>query len=182
MKSLTIWNTKNTYGTISKFLHWLIAICVILLLCAGVSFSYLPDGSIFNVVMMLHKSLGITVLGLILLRLLWRLINITPTLPALTPRWEYGAIRFVQFFFYFLLIAMPITGVVMSVAKSYPLPFWGLTTFTLSFIPKDPSLGHLMAHWHYYLAWSIALFIVIHTLAALKHHWIDKDDVLKRMI
>lgn len=175
-------NTISTYGSVSKCLHWLIAISVILMLLAGLSFRYLPKGATFGTVMFLHKSLGVTLLGLIILRLLWRSINVVPALPINTPHWESILIRLVHYLFYAFVIVMPITGIVMTLAKNHPLSFWGITNINLSFIPKNEALGHFMAQWHLYFAWGLFGLIVLHTLAALKHHFVNKDDVLKRML
>ena len=178
---MCIRNTKDTYGSVAKFFHWLIAVLVFIMLAAGVSFNYLPKGAFFSALMFIHKSTGVTILGLIILRLLWRWMNPLPNLPLSMPLWQKYAARSVHFLFYLLLIAMPITGIVMTLAAGYGVPFWGIATIHWDSIPKYKPLSHLMADWHEYLAWTIVAFITLHTLAALKHHFIDKDNVLKRM-
>lgn len=175
-------NTRNSYGSVSKFLHWLIALSVIAMLLAGMSFSYLPKSEFRHTLVYIHKSAGITILGLMIIRLLWRWINTTPALPQKTARWEHSATHIVQYLFYITVIAIPVTGVVMSVAGGHPLPFWWIANVPLPFIPANTGLSHTMYTWHGYLAWTIAGLIVIHTLAALKHHFVNKDDVLKRMM
>ncbi len=174
-------NTKESYGSVSKFFHWLIALLVVIMLCAGVSFSYLPKGNLFNTIMFIHKSTGVTILGLIILRLLWRWINPLPRLPMEMPFWQIAAARCVHFLFYLLLIAMPITGIVLTLAAGYQVPFWGIAHIHLAIIIKYKPLAELMDAWHEYLAWTIAAFLVIHTLAALTHHYVKKDNVLRRM-
>ncbi|OGT43935.1 MAG: hypothetical protein A3F13_00635 [Gammaproteobacteria bacterium RIFCSPHIGHO2_12_FULL_40_19] len=174
-------NTKETYGAVSKILHWLIAVLVLIMLIAGVSFNYLPKGPFFSLLMFIHKSTGVTILGLMIFRLLWHWTNPLPRFPLSMPQWQKYAARSVHFLFYLLLIAMPITGIVMTLAAGYHVPFWGIANIHWDAIPKYKALSELMANWHLYLAWTIAIFIVLHTLAALKHHVIDKDNVLKRM-
>ena len=175
-------NTQNSYGAVSKTFHWVIAVLVIIMLCAGVSFHYLTRGSsVFNVIMFIHKSTGVTILGLMILRLFWRWINPNPIFPIDMPTWQKIAARVVHLLFYVVLIAMPITGIIMSLAAGYPVPFWGLGNLHLAFIIKNKSLAEFMFHSHNYLAWTIAVLIVIHTLASLKHYFIDKDNVMQRM-
>jgi cytochrome b561 len=174
-------NTNETYGVVAKFLHWLIAILVVIMLCAGVSFNYLPNGNFMNTLIFIHKSTGVTILGLMVLRLLWSTMNPVPAFPLTMPRWEKIAARFTHSIFFVLIIAMPITGIFMSLAAGYTVPFWGITTVHLTFVPKNKALAAFMANWHTYLAWTIAAFIALHTLAALKHHYKDKDSILKRM-
>src|SRR3990167_10183317 len=140
-------NSIESYGFVSKILHWLIALLVLVMLVVGASFGYLPD-NIVDILMPIHKSMGVTILGLMVVRLVWRLANPVPRLPKKMPRWQMILAKSVHHLFYLLLIAMPITGIVMTLAKGYSLPFWSFGNIELSFIPKDLALGHLMAHWH----------------------------------
>ncbi len=174
-------NTEKTYGTVSKMLHWLIALMVLVMLAVGVSFSYLPKNTV-GFLMPIHKSSGITLLILMVLRLIWRWFNPTPRLPKHMKNWEIFTARLVHALFYVLLIVMPITGIVMTLSAGYPLPFWTFGNIQFAFIPLNKALSHVMADWHEYLAWTIGVFFVLHTLAALKHHFYDKDDVLRRIV
>jgi cytochrome b561 len=175
-------NTNERYGSVAKFLHWLIALLVVIMLCAGVSFNYLPAGRVFDALMFVHKSTGVTILILIVLRLLWRFTNPTPRFPSTTPFWQKRAARIVHILFYLLLIAMPLTGIIMTLSAGYRVPLWGICTVHLSAFGPNKPLAMLMAAWHRTLAWTIAIFIVIHVLAAIKHHFYDKDGVLTRML
>ncbi|MCX7125211.1 MAG: cytochrome b [Gammaproteobacteria bacterium] len=177
-----IHNTHHSYGSVTKFLHWLIALLVLLMLCVGVSFSYLPHSPFSSFLMQIHKSTGITILFLMAIRLFWRWMNPTPALPKKTPLWEHIAIRVVHYLFYLVIIAMPITGIIMTMAGSHPLAFWWLFNIHLPFIPEDKALSRFMFNWHNYLAWTVTALIVLHTLAALKHHFINKNNILKRMM
>lgn len=174
-------NTPETYGLVSKILHWLIAVMVLGMLIVGVSFNYLPENMV-KMLIPIHKSTGVTLLGLMVLRLLWRLTNPVPNLPTTMPRWQMITARAVHHLFYLLLIAMPITGIVMTLSGGHPLRFWSFGDIHLAFIPLDKSLSYLMFNWHDYLAWTIFALFVLHTAAALKHHFWDKDDVLRRML
>lgn len=173
-------NTKEQFGLISKTLHWLIALCVIVLLMVGVSFNFLPRDSIGTLIF-IHKSAGITVLGLMLIRLMWQLINPYPEFPHTMPFIEKILARFVHGLLYVAVIAMPITGIVMSLAAGYTAPFWGLFSIHLPFITENGALKVLMVEWHKYLAWTIFALLMIHTVATLKHHYINKDGILRRI-
>ena len=177
---MTILNTKKTYGVVSKLLHWLIAILVLGLLCVGVAFSYIPK-ELEKMLMPYHKSAGVTLLILMIVRLCWTLVNPSPRLPETMSFLEKFAAKFMVFLLYVVVIAMCLSGIVMTLAGGHPLPFWSFGEIHLSFIPLDKSLSSFVRPWHTYLAWTIFALFVIHTLAALKHHFIDHDDVLKRM-
>lgn len=174
-------NTTETYGAVSKFLHWLIALLVLVMLIVGTSFNYLPEGPFLRFLIQVHKSTGVTILGIMIIRLLWRWTNPYPRLPNTMRLWEKITAHIVHFLLYLLLIAMPITGIVMTLSGGYQVPFWWLGNIHLDFIPKYKPLSQLMAEWHEYLAWTIVVFAVLHTVAALKHHFIDKDNVMIRM-
>ena len=97
------------------------------------------------------------------------------------PQWERLLTQWTHALFYITLILMPTTGVIMSFAAGYPIQFWWLATIHLTWIPKNKTLVDLMVSVHGYLAWTISALIVIHILGALKHHFINKDNVLLRM-
>ena len=173
-------NSTETYGFISKLLHGLIALIVLIMLVMGVSFDYIPK-NIEIVLMPIHKSLGVTLLFLMFFRLIWWCANPVPQLPNHMKHWEKILARLVHGLFYILLILMPLTGIVMTLAGGHPLPFWSMGEIHLSFIPLNKALSHWMNAWHAYLAWIIFALFFLHTVAALKHHFIDKDGLLKRM-
>lgn len=178
---MPIYNSSTTYGSVARWLHWLIALMVILMLCGGLLFSYLPKSDFRNTLMFVHKSTGVTLLILMFVRLLWRWANPYPQLPNTMHLFEKITARTVHLLFYLLLIIMPLTGLVMSMAAGYPVPFWGVISIHWSFIPTDKLLAHWMKSWHLYLAWTIFIFIVLHTFAALIHQLFYKDNVLTRM-
>ncbi|MDP1574524.1 MAG: cytochrome b [Coxiellaceae bacterium] len=178
---MTIFNTEKMYSNVSKLLHRVTAIIVLGLLCLGVAFSYIPK-DIEKMLMPYHKSAGVTLLILMLVRLVWTLINPSPRLPTRMAFIEKAAAKLVHFLLYFVVIMMCISGVIMTLAGGHLLPFWGFGDIHLAFIPLDKALSHLVRPWHTYLAWTIFGLLIIHTLAALKHHFYDHDDVLKRMV
>lgn len=177
---MPIRNTYDMYGSVAKFFHWFIAIFVVLMLCVGVSFGYLPKGDFRNFLVNVHKSLGVTILCFMVLRLLWRLTNKTPTMPFNMPRWQILFAKYTHILLYVLVMLMPLTGIIMSTASGHPVVFWWLWTIHLSWIPHDKNLGNFMFDLHGYIAWALSLLIGIHSLAAL-HHFINQDTIFKRM-
>lgn len=175
-------NTDTSYGSIAKFFHWTVALLVIVMILMGISFGYLPRNIFRSFLMQIHKSLGVTILILMVLRLCWHLISKRPKLPSDTKKWELHVIQWTHALLYATVIAMPITGIVMSTAAGYPVHFWWFATLRVDWIPKNATLANIMNTSHTVLAWIISILIVLHALAALKHHFINKDNVLKSMM
>jgi cytochrome b561 len=172
-------NDELRWGAVAKFLHWAIAL---LILGNGV-FGLLMDLARTPMQevkwLALHKSIGLTVLALLLLRVLWRAFNRPPReLPA--PRWQLWAARLVHGALYLLVAALPLSGWWFNSVRGYPLQYFKL--FNLPAIAaKDPELRSLAHEVHEYLFWVLLLVLVAHVGAALKHHVFDQDDVLLRM-
>lgn len=178
---MSLRNTTSHYGSVSKFFHWVIAVWILLMLAIGISFNYLPKGNLMGFLMLIHKSSGVTLLVLMLLRLLWRSANPRPILPKKMPQWEIFATRWTHGLFYVVVFVMTLSGIVMSYAAGYPVNFWGLGVIPLPFIMKSKALSMLMAECHEYAAWTLGALIAFHVAGALKHYYVDKDDVLQRM-
>jgi cytochrome b561 len=172
---------KTAYSPGVKFLHWLIALLVIVMLCVGFLLDSLPDGY-QSTAYMLHKSTGITILFLMIIRFIWVHISGRPPLPETMKSWEKLLSRFVQYSFYALLILMPLSGWILSVAADRIPVFFNLFKAPLPWITPDKSLADFMGETHEVIAWIIIVFLTLHILGALKHHFIDKDRVLKTML
>lgn len=128
-----------------------------------------------------HKEVGILILELVILRIIWRLYNILPELPKQMPMLEKLAARSAHLLFYGFMIVMPLTGWLMSSAAGLQVSFFGLFLLP-NLIGPDPSMMHFLQGVHGWLGYSLIALIGLHTAAALKHHFINKDDVLRRMI
>jgi len=174
-------NTNETYGSVTKWLHWLIAILVIGMLILGLVLTQVEKGVLRNELMWLHKSIGMTVLLIVVFRILWRFSNRQPTLPLTVPLWEQTASRFMHFLLYLVLFAMPISGWMMSSFGGHPVIFWGWFDAALPLGQYRP-WAHQFSNAHFVIAWVMTGLIIVHTTAALKHHFIDKDYVLRRML
>jgi len=184
-------NSRDRYGAVAMTLHWLLAAAILFMLWLGLFMTSLEDSDprtfpLFQV----HKSIGLTILILSVARLLWRLANPAPPPPAHSPRWERIAARAVHALFYVLMIAVPLMGwaTVSSAPLAVPTQWFGLFEWphipVLADLPRaqkrliEPSL----AGTHGALAFSMLVLAGLHAAAALKHHFRDRDDVLKRML
>lgn len=126
----------------------------------------------------LHKSLGVTVLLLILFRVYWRLTHPAPEYPASMKPWEKTAADLVHKGLYLLMLAIPVTGILMSLYSKFGLLWFGIPLFEGL---DDPVLRDTFKEAHAVLAWIMIALIVLHVLAAIKHKVIDKDDIMARM-
>lgn len=173
-------NTHNSYGTISKAFHWGMAALVLAMLGIGFFMGGMPASLTKLKTYNLHKSLGVTVLALVVLRMLWHLYAPRPALLALHA-WERLAARAGHAALYFFMLAMPLSGWAMSAAAGRPVSFFGL--FTLPDIaPANPAIQRICHDIHEICALGLLAMVAAHFAAALKHHIIDKDDTLRRML
>jgi len=170
----------KSYPPSIKFLHWLIALIVITMLAGSFFLEDLPkqfQGSAY----MLHKSFGLTILFLMILRLIVVWIKGKPQLPVTTSSFEKKLAHLVQYSFYLFLILMPFCGWIMSVAANKTPSYFGFFSLPLPIAPNK-NLAMLMNQSHKTIAWILIVLLVFHVAGAIKHHFIDKDVVLKRML
>ena len=178
---MSIRNTRERWGSLSQFLHWLIVALIALQAALGLTGIMLPLGLEKLAVLARHKSIGITILGLATLRLLWRWLNPTPPLPLNLGPHERLLARFTHAALYALLFAMPITGWMMSSARGFPVSWFNLYQLP-DLVPKSQTLYDAMVTTHAALAIALAVTVTVHIAAALKHHFVLKDDTLRRML
>ena len=173
-------NSHDQYGWIARLLHWLVFILVVGMLLGGVLLSVLPAGGFRGVVVGLHKSVGVLVLLLMIARLLWRRFNPRPVDLEAVPLFRYLA-HVLHIGLYTLLFVQPLSGIFMSQAFGYPVSVFGL--FSLPpLIWQSPGLGTVFRDIHGATAGVLTVAILIHAAAALKHHFIDQDRTLLRML
>lgn len=177
---LPIKNTKEHYGLMAILLHWLMALLIIGLLILGLYMVSLPIGLQKLKLYGWHKEFGVLVLGLVIIRITWRYTNITPLLTPYLPLWEVIAARCTHWIFYFLMLALPLTGWFMSSAAGLPVSFFGLFVLP-SPVAANETLRILLQEVHEWLGYAIIAFICLHVAAALKHHFINKDDIMRRI-
>lgn len=176
---MQIKNSLSRYGFIAIALHWIIAILIIALLALGLYMVALPISLEKLKLYGWHKEYGILALMLAMLRIMWRLANITPLLSL--PLWERLAARTVHWAFYGFMFAMPITGWLITSAAGLPVSFFGLFVLP-DLVSANNDQMKLFQEIHEWLGYGLIATIVLHTCAALKHHFINKDDILRRML
>jgi cytochrome b561 len=169
------------YGLGLRILHWLTALCMFIVIPLA---WYMTELDRHNPVregwFNLHKSIGLTVLLLTLIRVLTRLSNAAPPLPERIPSIERTLARIGHGLLYVILFAMPISGYVNSYGGGHPVNwFWLFQVPTV--IPADHSLGHVAGQIHGLLAWATYVLIAGHVLAVIYHQLIQRVDILSRM-
>lgn len=169
----------NRYTRIARLLHWGIATLILVNLFLGFLHGVLPRAMM---AMPVHKSIGMTVLALTLVRILWRLTHRPPSLPATLPRWEHVGAVLVHGVFYAFMILLPLSGWIMSSAGTYPLNWFFLFDLPKFAVVKTDALYGLSHHVHEGLPWLWITLILLHVGAAFRHHFVMKDDVLRRML
>jgi cytochrome b561 len=169
------------YTAVAKTFHWVIAGLIVTQFVLANMADDLPLGARKLALLARHKSFGMTVLMLAILRLLWRLKNPPPPLPSGMTPLERLLARGTHMAFYVLLFAMPLTGWTMSSAKNYSVSWFGLFTWPNLIGSNEQAFTFLRAT-HHILSDVLFVIAVLHILAALKHHFWNRDDVLKRML
>jgi cytochrome b561 len=169
------------YGAVAQAFHWIIAALVVTQFVLANLEGGLPLGAHKLALIARHKSVGMTVLMLAVLRLLWRLKHPPPELPSGMTHLERVLARGTHWAFYLLLFAMPLTGWMMSSAKNYSVSWFGWFTWP-NLIGKNEAAFNLLHSTHEILSDILFVIAVLHILAALKHHFWNKDNVLLRML
>lgn len=177
---MTLRNTTYRWGAVAQFLHWLIVALLILQVTLALLAGEL-HGMPKLAMLARHKSVGLTIMALAVLRLVWRWINPTPPLPPTLKSYERGLARFTHALLYVLLFALPLSGWTMSSARGFPVSWFGFFQLP-DLVPKNKTLYDALVDTHALLACLLAAVVVLHVAAALKHHFILRDDVLKRML
>lgn len=172
---------RNRYSVVSLVLHWVIAVAVltqVLLVTAHEA----TEGPISREFINLHKSVGLTILVLTLARIGWRLANPAIALPAEMPRWQKLLARATHVLFYVALIAMPLTGWLASSAGGRDIVWFGLFDWPLLPVSGGREAARGFMEIHGLVVKGLYVLIALHILGALKHQFINRDNVLHRMI
>lgn len=174
-------NSAEKYGAVAKTLHWLIALMIFAMIGLGLYMGELPRGPQQYEIIQLHKSTGLLLLALVVLRILWRLTNPQPPLPLTTKGYEKGLAHLVHFLLYVAMIVFPMSGWIMISASDFPTgEVYGLFTIP-DLIGTDREIGNIAGEVHETMLWVIAALLALHIVGALFHHFVRKDDVLRRM-
>lgn len=178
------------YSGVAIALHWLLAIAILAMIPLGGTMHDMPDGAEKFALYQLHKSIGITILLLTLVRLGWRLTHKPPPLPLAMPAWQRVAARASHVAFYVLMLGIPLAG--WAIVSASP---WNIPTLLYGAVPWPhlPMLADLAPHAkkaaenlakavHETGVLLLLILLAVHVLAALKHRLLDKDGVLERML
>lgn len=174
-------DTENSYGGVSKLNHWLIGLLIIGMLASGLIIEDMPKGPEKFALLGLHKSFGFTVLVLASWRILWRLRMGFPKAAEGMQKWEVAAGHAVHGFLMLFGVIMPVAGLLMGAAAGYPTAVFGLFTIP-AFAEKNALIGTIAGFTHSVGGKLFIALIILHILAGLKHHFINKDNTLRRMI
>ena len=171
----------DRYSTVAIALHW--GIAVLVLMQIGLYFAAdAVEGPAARTFIDVHKASGLSILVLTLLRLLWRVRHPAPSLPAATPGWQRYLARITQTLFYVVLIALPLGGWAASSAAQRPIDWFGLFNWPLLPIEGGRAVSRQLMDVHELVMKGMYALVALHVLAALKHQFVDKDNVLHRMI
>jgi len=178
---MTAANPAARYGAPLRLLHWTIAAIIVAAIALGVAAWFMQPGSPPRVAALtIHKSLGMTALFLVVLRVVWRLTaGAPPYSQALGRLSRYGA-HAVHVALYALMLAMPISGYLASVAGGHDAPWFGLFAFPAA-VGKSEALSHRAGFAHFSFAWAIVAALALHLAGAAWHAWVRRDDVFARM-
>ncbi|MDX8399961.1 MAG: cytochrome b [Gallionellaceae bacterium] len=168
------------YSKTAVMLHWLMALLIFVAFPLGMYMHGLRLSPIKLQLYSYHKWLGVTVFAFAILRLAWRATHTPPALPAVLPHWQKVASQTTHYLLYVLIFVVPLSGWLMSSAKGFKTVWFGVLPLP-DLLAKNKALGHLLTTVHESLNYILLALVVMHVAAALKHHFIDKDDVLKRM-
>lgn len=170
------------YTKTAMFFHWLLALFIIATFICGAVMVDMPGITPDKLrYYSWHKWAGITILGLTGLRLLWRLGHPAPEYPASMPNWQKQAASGLHIFLYVLIFCIPISGYLYSLSSGIPVVYFGVWSMPVIMDPNS-ELKPLLKEVHFVLNMILLAAFSMHVLAALKHHFIDRDEVMKRML
>jgi cytochrome b561 len=173
-------NDRAGWGSVARFFHWLMALAIIGNGIFGLWMGGLAPSLAKINTFALHKSIGLTVLALFALRVVWRLYDRRPP-DEPGPRWQQWAAHGVHFLLYAIIVAIPLSGWYFNSAHGYPLQWFKLFNLP-ALTAKNDDTAHIAIAVHEYLFWFLLLVLVAHVGAALWHHIVVRDNVLRRML
>lgn len=174
-------NTSNSFGSVAKVFHWLMALMIIGMFIVGFVMSSMPSSSMKFALYGMHKATGFVLFILVVLRLSWRFINPVPRLPTSLHSVHYKLAKLSPLALYIMIFLMTLSGYIMSNAAGYPISVYGLFTVP-NIIPKSPNLSKIASTIHVYSAFLFIAILTLHVSAALYHHFILKTNILLRML
>ena len=174
-------NTSEAYGSVAKFLHWAIVLLIVPQYFLADAADELEAGAEKLQLLNWHKSLGLTVLLLALVRIAWKVINRPHPAPLGDVIWQRKAATAGHVLLYALILLQPVTGWIMSSAAGSPISLFGWVSFP-ALVAKDHALHETFEAVHESVFYVLLAVALVHIAAALYHHWVLKDNVLRRML
>jgi cytochrome b561 len=174
-------NSAERWGPVSKLLHWSIVALIIAQFVLAEAAEDLPDGIEKLATLARHKSIGMLILGLALARIAWRLASPGPKSSPTWPKWQRTASGMSHGLLYLLVLLQPLSGWLMSSAANYPVSFFGWFQFP-NLLSASEQAAEFFEEFHEVLATGLLVVAIVHALAALYHHFLLKDEVLRRML
>jgi cytochrome b561 len=168
------------YTPVAKLLHWLTAVLVLGMLGVGLWMVGLPIGLTKLYVYAWHKWIGLTVLVLAVLRLMWRIYRAPPPLPATVTAWERRLAPWGHAALLVLLLAMPVSGWLMSSAAGVSVRWFGMIDLP-DLVPRDPLTFEMLRTLHHWLAWTLMAVLALHVAAVVHHDLLRRDGIFRRM-
>lgn len=173
------------YSTPAIVLHWLLGAALVAVFVLGIYMHDLPFSPQRLKLYNWHKWAGVAILALSVLRLVWRLTHRPPALPpavaSAMPAWQHMAHHATHHALYALFFIVPLVGWAYSSAAGFPVVFLGVLPLP-DFVPADKALAELIKPWHEIAAFALAALVLVHVGAAAKHHLMDRDGLLWRMV
>lgn len=173
-------DTREKFSPVTVALHWLIGLAIVGLIAVGIWMTDLPKGEFRSWVYGWHKVIGTTVLMAAALRILWRWRSGMPMPAANYPQWQHSAARLSHYLLLFATILMPLSGALYSYGGGHPVPVLGL--FSIQTDTKTPWMYDTFKFIHGWAGWILAGIVAVHAAGALKHHFVDRDGTLRRML
>lgn len=168
------------FGSLSIFNHWVVAILIIGMLAFGLYIGDMERGPDKGELIQIHKSIGVFLLFFGVWRVLWRLVSRFPSEVADMPAWQIIAAKAVHYALLAGILVMPVSGYIMSSSGGHPVGFFGL--FELPALQENKELSSMAGGLHEWVGYFLIAVVAVHVLAALKHHIVDRDATLSRMI
>lgn len=174
-------NTRQRWGAVAMAFHWTMAIIIFAMIPLGIVAVNWRLSPTKLELFFWHKSFGITVLVLIILRLLWRFLNPTPALPKDTPRAEHFLAGLSHAALYALMIVIPLSGWVINSAANFPFKVFGMARLP-EIVEPDKATQELASNVHLGLVITLVVILAVHIAAAFRHHLVKHNDVLAKMV
>ena len=178
---MIIRNTGAQFGIVSRLLHWLLAGAMLTLIPLGWYLTQLDNETVrYWRLLELHETIGLVLFIFLLFKLAWKFTSPNPApVPGLAP-WERKLARVVHSYFLFAFVIIPVSGYIFVASGNDPIELYRVIVLP-ALDPISKSTSDLLYNFHFYGAYSCTVLVLVHIIAALKHHIIDKNDVLRRM-